>query len=247
MADEDYVIGTIDGGTPGSTETTPGGEIGEIFQIVLTQLQDMTGQTWPPSKLMRYINLAFTEILSPHIRPDANPVDTDIELAAGGEQSYPAGTIKLLDTLYNLIDAEEEGGEGESEPLPGQTITMVKKKAMDELIPGWMTFPAGEEVAHLVVDPFRRDKFYVFPPQGDEPGSIRVVLSMPVQAITKDSTVFPIDIEFKAAVIDYMIYRALIEETTIPNAQAKAASFYSKFLFDLSLQSRDFKGKQNEG
>jgi hypothetical protein len=55
--------------------------------------------------------------------------------------------------------------------------------------------------------------------------------------LTGSDSTFPLDDSYRPAAVDYLVYRALAEETTIPNAQAKSQQFYQKFLQDLGLKS----------
>ena len=58
---------------------------------------------------------------------------------------------------------------------------------------------------------------------------------------------FPLDESYKPACVDYIVYRALVEETTIPNAQAKGTAFHNKFLQDLGLKANVEKQNEEKG
>lgn len=217
---------TIDGGTPVGGEISPSGVMGELFDTISRQLQDETGVAWPPSALMPYADLAFAEIIKFH--PQSHVADSLIELVAGARQTFPADMIQFMEAICNM------GTDGDT---VGPTITTIKKSVMDQLLPNWMTYPSGDDVSHVITDDQQPSMFYVFPPQGDNPVTILTVLSVPVAKMTSDISTFPFDPSYKPAFIDYMIFRALSEETTIPNALNKANSFYNKFLRDLGIKS----------
>jgi hypothetical protein len=223
---EDQIVSsTIDGGTPAGGETSLGGEMGDLFLIASRQLQDETGVAWPPSVLVKYADLALLEIIK--LRPTAHPEEKLIQLVAGAKQIFPDGTIEFLEAVCNM---------GTSGTVVGGTITPIKKTAMDNLLPSWMSYPSAAEVLHLVTDDKNPDNFFVFPPQGATPVQILVVMSTPADEVTSDTTAFPLDPTYKPAFVKYLVFMALSEETTIPNALNKANGYYSKFLMDLGLK-----------
>lgn len=223
----DVIYGTVDGGTPEGGEQSLAGEMGELLLLISTRLQDEEGVNWPPSKLVPYVNLAFLEIIN--LKPEAYPVERVVQLISGARQSVSATTtISVITALCNM---------GTTGTVVGGTITPLKKKALDRLLPNWMTYASDATVSHIVQDESNPLVFYVFPPQPASPSQIKLLVSEPVPEVTTDTTVFPLDPSYKPAFIDYMIYSCLIEETTIPNANAKAAQFHNKFLQDLGLKT----------
>ncbi len=223
MAD---IYATIDGGTPEGGEQSLTGEMGDLLVLVSNQLQD-EGVEWSPSKMLPYVNMAFLEIVT--LKPEAYPVERVVQLVSGARQSVSATTtISVMAALCNM---------GTTGAVVGATITPVKKKTLDKVLPDWMTYSEDATVSHIVQDEQNPLVFYVFPPQPATPSQIKLLVSEPVPEVTADTTAFPLDASYKPAFVDYMIYRCLIEETTIPNANNKAAAFYNKFLQDLGLKT----------
>lgn len=218
----------IDGGTPDGTETSPSGEIGDLLETVYNQLKD-EGVEWPPSKLLPYLNLFVLETIN--LKPECYPVEESVTLVAGSKQSLPTTTIELLGALYNVT------GSGTTEVITGSAILMLEKSVIDNLFPGWITSPDDDTVIFIVKDEKNPKVFYTYPPQPSAPGKVKLLLSEPPDEITVDTTEFPFDASYKPAAIDYLIYRALNEETTIPNAQAKADKHYNYYLQKLGLKS----------
>ena len=126
-------------------------------------------------------------------------------------------------------------GSGTTEAIVAPTLTIVKKKAMDYALPGWPAYTPATLVNFIVKDENNPQVFYVYPPN-DGNGKVKLLVSQPPPAITTDTTELPFDDSYKPACIDYVIYRCLIEETTIPNAQSKAQVFFNKFMQDLGLK-----------
>jgi hypothetical protein len=222
---------TIDGGSPSSSEVSLSGEMGALLSLVSQQLKDDFGLAWPPSKLLPYVNLCFQEIIN--LRPEANVVETVVSLVAGARQaSLMTTSIEIINAVCNM---------GTTGTTVGTTITSVKKNSLDHILPGWMTFTADQTVRHVVLDPREPLAFYTFPPQPASPSKIMMLVSQPVEEVTIDTSDFPLDPSYKPAFVDYMIYRALSEETSIPNALNKATMFYNQFLKGLGLKTNTEK------
>jgi hypothetical protein len=219
----------LDGGTP-SGLPEPEGSLNTTQTILLLagdQLQDITGTKWPPSTLLPYLNLGIKEIVV--LKPESYASTSAISLVAGATQTVPATAVQLIDAICNLaVD----------DTTPAGVITRVEKEKMDLLLPDWMTFPANATVVHVVKDARSPKTFYVFPPQpAATTRKIRaLVATLPADLAASDAT-FPLDDSYMPAAVDYLIYRALAEETTIPNALAKSTMFYQKFLQDLGLKT----------
>ncbi len=226
---EGEISTNIDGGTPAGGEVSPSGDLGDLFLVVSEQLKDEFGINWPPSKMIPYINLFVQETVN--LKPEAYPVEETITLVAGARQTLPATGIALLDTLYNV------SGSGTTEAV-GAAVTMILKKNLDLIYPGWTVSEANATVSFIAKDEQNPKVFYTFPPQpSTSPGKVELLLSKMPAEITAGSTDIPFDDSYKPAAIDYLIYRCLIEETTVPNAQAKATTFYNKYLQDLGVKT----------
>lgn len=217
----------LDGGGPSGLPVPPSGlsATQEILLLADNQLQDQTGVKWGPDRLIPYLNLGILEIIN--LKPEAYPTTVPITLVAGPTQNLPAGAIGLIDVVCNL-DA--------TGVIPQSVIRSVDKTAMDHLIPGWMTFTATAVVSYAILDPRDPHKFYVFPPATGG-NKVQAVISTPPGALADSDSTFPLDDSYRPAAVDYLIYRALAEETSQPNALAKSKDFYQAFLRDLGVKS----------
>jgi hypothetical protein len=231
----------LDGGTPAGTPTNTGlGTTATILLLASQQLQDVTGKRWDQTAiLIPYLNLGIIEIIN--LKPDAYVVPRDIALSAGAQQSLTAGDFSMIDAICNLT--------GTSPLVPGQAITNIDKVAMDNMLPNWMMFTPNATVSFVVTDPRDPLRFYVFPPQpsSSPANKIRVLNSGAPAEITETTDTFPLDDSYKPACVDYVTYRALNEETTIPNAKQAAAGFYNNFLKSLGLMANTEKQTQAKG
>jgi hypothetical protein len=220
----------IDGGDPwGLPEPSPelGTNTGRILYLAAQQIQDITGTKWSAlDVLLPYLNLAITAIIG--LKPDAYTITGPITLVAGPTQSAPSGAWQIVDIVCNLAS---DG------TTPAQVIRPLSKQKMDEMFPGWMTYTANAVVQFVMIDDRNPLVFYVFPPAASASQKVQAILTgEPDQIVAVDGE-FPLDNSYLEACVDYVIYRALSEETTIPNALNKAKDFYNKFLQDLGLRS----------
>ena len=107
---------------------------------------------------------------------------------------------------------------------------------------------SGSAVIFVMIDDRNPLVFYVYPPPAT-PGvqKIQAILTGEPDQITAVDGEFPLDNSFLEACVDYIIYRALAEETTIPNALNKANLFYNKFIQDLGLRQNAEQQVEEKG
>lgn len=200
----------------------------QIFDIAGSQLQDAGATTWTPTKLLRYFNLGVVEICN--LKPEAYPVTKVITLIAGATQFLDDSAIELLDAVCNM---------GTSGIVPGRNVRILAKEAVDLLLPDWQTYPAGTVVLFIMIDSRNPKNFYTIPPVSTATPKprIKIIQAEMPDEVTDPAEDSPLDASYTPALVDYVIYRALAEETTIPNAQEKAKSFLGKFMQDLGLKT----------
>jgi hypothetical protein len=212
--------------------------IQEILAVAGQQLEDIFHITWSNTTvLIPYLNYAILEIIN--LKPDAYPVTKDLTLYPGPIQSIGTTDINIIDFVCNM---------GLAGTTPGQTVIDLNKEQMDAILPGWMSFPTADVVSYAIIDSRNPKTFYVFPPQPNPATQrLRVVLSKAPDLITADTDIFPLDDSYKPAMVDYLVYRALSEETTIPATMEKAQVFYQKFMSDLGLKTNVEKAIEVKG
>ncbi len=219
---------TVDGGSSAGLPYRNDTET--VLYLAARELQDATNRRWDKlDVLLPYLNLGILEIIN--LQPDAYVVTEDITLIAGAVQSYPTGMIQMIDFVCNLNGS-----------TIGSEIRTVLKEFMDHLVPGWMVATADATVVFAVVDPRDKQKFYVYPPQPTSTTrKIRSKITkqpdeiLTVQHELKD---LPIDASLQPALVNYIPFRVLSEETTISNSQEKSKDFYNKFLQALGLKGQ---------
>jgi len=209
---------------------------GMILTIASDQLADQTGQTWDVAVLVPYLNLFLLEVMN--LKPDAYVTTQNITLVQGPSQALPVNAISLVDAVCNM---------GVSGATRGTPIQGVLKDSLDDLVPDWMTWTGDAVVQFVATDPRNPKKFWTFPPQPASPAKIECVLSIPPTPITSSDGTFPFDDSYIPAAVDYIVGRALAEETSIPNAMAKSTLFMNKFMQDLGLKTNQEKQDTDKG
>ena len=222
---------TLDGGNA-SGLPFPATDLTVVQTILLLagqQLQDLTAQTWPPSKLIPYINLGVNEIVT--LKPEAYPVTLVILLVAGATQTLDDNAIELLDMICNM---------GTDGLTPGKSITVLDRQSVDYLLPDWQTATPGSVVQFYMKDERNPKYFYTFPPMAAaaQMPHVKLIQSEIPDAISTPLDDFPLDASYVPAAVDYTIFRALAESTTIPGAMEKAKIFMAKFYQDIGIKTQ---------
>ena len=220
---------TLNGGGVAGIPTPPIGytDIEYILYLAGLQLQDQTQKKWDPSILVPYMNLVIREIIT--VKPESYPVVRNITLSAGVIQSIGTTDILIIDAVCNM---------GSNGITVGQAVTGLNKGQIDTLLPGWMSMVADTIVSYVIVDQRDPKTFYVWPPQPASPAqNLRVIVSQFPDIITDSKGVFPLDQSYWPTTVDLIVSRALKEETTIPNALAKAVQFEQSAMQKLGVKT----------
>lgn len=210
--------------------------INTVLTLASQQLQDAGTVRWTnTASLVPYANLGILEIIT--LKPDAYPTTQDVTLVAGPTQSIPTTAINLVDVVGNVIGGKLFGA-----------IISLNKQQMDLVLYNWTEFPPNAVVRYAMIDDRNPKIFYVFPPQPTGTATkARCVLTLPPTVITSTGATFPLDDSYQAALVDYIVYRCLVEETTVPNAVNKAQQFQNAFLRDLGMMENTEKQKSSQG
>lgn len=211
--------------------------VSEPIAVAAQQLQDVAGITWAPEVLLQYLNLGVREIIDR--KPEAFVIEEDISLIPGTRQAIPSERKYLIDVFCSV---SKDG-------VTGRTVRKIGGQVLDSALPDWRNFPAQDEPQHLIYDSRTPLTYELFPPMPEGTDRrLRVVLSAyPFKIEDQVNGTFPLTDDYEVAIIDYMIYRALAEETTIPNALAKSQQFYNKFRGDLGEELTARKQAEQPG
>ena len=107
----------------------------------------------------------------------------------------------------------------------------VEQSVLDGLYPNWMAATPNTTPKYYCFDRKLLKTFFVYPPQPSPPGKVRVLQSVAptVILIGNISSGTILDDIYETPLIDYIVYRALSEDTEVLDA-AKSDAFFQKFV-----------------
>lgn len=159
-------------------------------------LQDNTNIRWLSSELLGWLNDAMREIVK--ALPSEYTKNENVLLIAGTRQTLPSDAIELLDVPRNA---------GAAGTTPGNAITFVHRKMLDEQNPAWHAAVGAVPTQHYMRDERDQRVFYVFPPQPAVPQYVNILYSASPTDIAIGATLWVDDV-WSGAIIDYILYRA---------------------------------------
>lgn len=189
---------------------------------------------WSDDELIDYINAATRQIVS--ILPDANTIETiETMTASQARQVLPAGGIKFIKVARNYND----GGSQAEGP-----IRYVEKDALDTFDPDWeydttiKSAGTANFFEHYCHDPREPDVYYMYPPSPTGTKRAAIVYSATPTEITVLGDTVPLGDEYRNAIVQYTVYRALTKESreTLPDAFRQ--ELWQNFIGALGLQSQ---------
>lgn len=139
-------------------------------------------------------------------------------LAAGTHQNIPADGMAFLALVRNI----------DSSGNPGRAITACAIDALSHSAPNWHNNGTSTTAWQFCVDPVNRRRFYVFPALAAGV-SVEVAYAVnPADIPTLDDALTVPD-WYSAALVDYIIYRALSENDGDAPARERAQVHYVYF------------------
>ena len=169
-------------------------------------------------------------------KPSANTRHIDISLVPGADQTLPDDALYIVRPLSNVTVTQSTDPEPVETRTPGRTITAVDPDTLYRYVPDWPTMDADSTVQHVLLDENEPVQFQVYPPQPDPAGVIKVaaVINPPAPANISENIAFKD--EYQTALIEYVCYRALLEDSDNPVNAQKSEMYYSKFMQSLGVQ-----------
>jgi len=213
-----------------------------IIDKVSILLQDTSNVRWSTDELLGWLNIGQGVIVI--LKPDANVVKTDVQLAAGTSQSLPDGSSTYQDHsgatlragLYLLALTRNLGVGGTT---PGKSIRIIDQDLLDAMDPDWASADASAVVSHYMYNEKLPQIFSVYPPQPTSgQGYVEIVYSaLPTACASYGaSTYIDLPDHYESALIDYILYRAYSKDGDAADSAGRAAAYYNTFLDTLGRQ-----------
>lgn len=175
-----------------------------------------------------YINAALSWIVSAD--SSANAVTEDIPLVAGTHQKIPAGGIRLMTLWSNNVPLVRERIDGVQYYGTSQVRNTPLSEARDELY-NWGAARERTLVANVVFNKDDPTHFLVYPPNNGS-GVLKATYAKNfAKVVAVDETAMSIGDEYLEAVVNYVVYRALIrrlESGEVVADRVAVDSFYAK-------------------
>jgi hypothetical protein len=188
-------------------------------------LNDLNSTWWTEFELLGWLNDGQLEVVI--AAPNANAVTENFTCVVGVKQTAPASTLRVIEFIRNR---------GTSGTADGNAIRDIKRKALDNFMPGWGTVtasnPSSATVIHTMYDADDNSQvFYVWPPQPSSGfGIIELCRSVIPTKITDTApgTKITISDHYAKALLDYLVYKARKKDSDYGNTP-KAMAFYQSF------------------
>ena len=201
-----------------------------ILSRVRNILQDNTGVRWTDGEMFDYLSDAQREIAN--LRPDATATHSNVQLAAGTEQSIPTDGLRLIKLVRNM------SGSG-TDATGGRSIRIVTEDSLNTTEPSWhdptVTGDAahGTEVKHYIFDNADPRKFYVYPGVSGS-AYVEVVYSKNPTSIGAATDLIQVDDVFANALVNFVLYRAYLKDAEYAGNQNRAGTHFQLFVSSLT-------------
>ena len=193
-------------------------------------LQDTTSVRWSEAELLRYINDAQREVVN--LRPDSSADHSNVQLAAGTEQTIPDVALRLIKVVRNMSAA---GGSATGK----RAIRLVDVDTLNAQEPDWhdptVTGPAAHGTApkHYIFDEDDPRRYYVYPGVSGNAYVEIVTARSPTDLSGTSSTIYIDDI-FANALIDYVLFRCYLKDAEFAGNHQRSGNHYQLFISSLT-------------
>lgn len=166
-----------------------------LLQDVRDALNDPDAITWGEPDLIGYLNQALRMLVIP--RPDACAENAVLTLAAGTEQTLPAGGLRLLSIFCNA--------NGSNAPI-GPAVRHIERLSLDDVMASWMTATPSASCYEYWYDERNPTRFWTNPVQAGV--KVKALYSKTPTVITAGTDTLPVDDAFSAPLQEWMLYLA---------------------------------------
>lgn len=203
----------------------------DVFTRVRLLAQDEDSIRWPLDEQRQWINDAMRQIVL--LKPNANPVNVVMTLAAGTRQSLASSYMAFLTMKRNM---KANGTDG------AKAVRMVEREILDAMHPNWHDtdyYPAQAIVKQATYDPKNPREFYVYP-SNNGTGKVEIVVSQVPPPIAEATALediadpvytaaLPMGDEWLNAITDYVLFRAYSKDMGGVGNASRAAAHYKMF------------------
>ena len=199
-------------------------------------LNDTTAVRWTLVELIDWLNEGQKAAV--RIAPEANTVTAFVQLVTGPRQNLAtlaataaiAVPLRLIDVTRNVTDATG---------LPAlRAIRITNRRSLDQYNPDWPSDTGVALVQHYMFDSRNPKEFFVYPPQpAASQGFVEVVYSAEPADLANGTIAISLDDSYAAALVDYVVHRALSSDAEYGANPAKVAQHYNQFFGAIQQKS----------
>lgn len=217
---------------------------GEIIRQAAVSVQDTGAVRWTYPEMLDHLNAAVREVASR--KPNAVSESRVKTLDPGTSQELESDETILIKAIRNITGENTLYVDGVTSRIlkrrGGATIrTLRSVEMLDAMMPGWMDeniLPFNVNVNYAAYDISNPKEFWVAPGNTGS-GKIEVIVGVtpaiiatPVSPLDPASytAVVPLDTSYFSVLLDFMLYRAMTKDASLPGAAQRAVAH--KQLFD---------------
>jgi len=192
-----------------------------ISQLRVTLLDPSPGTTWTDAMLLGYLNSA--ERAACLLRPELYTIRGAVSLAAGTEQSLPAGSTALFRLLHNATSK--------------RACRLVDQSLVDAMSPYGAAATQELDVTDYALDQRERTRYRVWPPNNGS-GSVIAIRGAVPTAIASTGSAINLDDIYEDPLKQYVLGECYAANTKRQDL-AKAAAARGEFakMLGVSAQS----------
>lgn len=208
-----------------------------IINVVRDLLNDTdnTAYRWSDAELLRYISAGQRQIVS--FRPDANTVETTHTVAdTNPRRVIPTDGFKFVKVVCNIA----QNGDRSSR------VQNIQQDVMDSIEPNWRgNTPAAPDADNYysayVYDPRDRKAFWLYPRPAVGRNVYILYAATPVD-VTGTATTLTLSSDFDNALIEYVMYRALMKDGRYTRPSDHVQTHWNAFVQALGLNAQAYAG-----
>lgn len=192
---------------------------------IILQDEDTTQSTrrWNEAELLGWAQDAEIEISKTKL--DSYPVIEVVQMTAGSQQSLPSRGIQLLDVLSNM---STDG------TTRGNIVSVIDKKLMNALNPGWMSDAAATVITHVIHDTKRAPKLYWIYPKSTGNNYLEIMTAkMPDNGSKVIGDSIMLDDDYANTMLHFMLAMCFSKDLDIPQSAQRVAVHMDVFLDSL--------------
>lgn len=192
--------------------------VAQVFTRVADILNDIGNVRWTSAELLRYLSDGRRVLLIQ--RPDLYATTEVIDLAGGTRQTIPSTGHRLLNVHCNV------SADGSTR---GRAMRPVDEEVLERVIPSWRSVANAEALVHWMYDERHPRVFEVYP-QAVLGQKVEITYTAEPTELAGTGTELTQEGPYGAALVDYVVHRALSKDEEHAMHAERARLHYESFI-----------------